>query len=72
MINNIHEGRFAMAAQAIGRVLVEETFENGGSFDAQRTRYAYSLLQNYLEQIILSILQLMNKVLDICWRWVSL
>lgn len=46
-----------MAAQAISGILVEETFENGGSLDAKRTRYTYGLLQNHLEQIVFGILQ---------------
>lgn len=35
MIDNIHERGLTMAAQTISGILVEETFENGSSLNAQ-------------------------------------
>lgn len=46
----------AVAAEPVGRVLVQEALEHVGRLDAQRPRYADRLLQDHLEQVVLRVL----------------
>ena len=41
--------KFEKISQAVGRVLVEKSFEDGGCFDTQRPRNAYGFLQDHLK-----------------------
>lgn len=57
MIDDVHEGRVAVAAQTVGRVLVQEALEHGGGLDAERPRDTDRLLQDHLEQVVLGVLE---------------
>ena len=57
MIHNVQEGGVAIAAQTVGRIFVQETFQHGCCLHAQRARYTDRLLQNHLEQIVFGVLR---------------
>ena len=47
MRHDLHEAGLLVAAQPIGRVLVEEPLQDGGGLDAQRPRDSDRLLQDH-------------------------
>lgn len=44
------------AAEPLGGLLAQEALEDRGRLDRQRARYAYRLLQDHLEQVVLGVL----------------
>lgn len=46
MVDDVDESGLSPASQTIGRILVEEAFEDGRRFDGQRSGYADRLLQD--------------------------